>query len=302
MPKVIVHCDTCDAPIEKWPSLVKPHNFCNDACYRSYRKTLTGHRSPSWKGGPVTMQCEQCGKPFDVVQAAAKERRFCSVECKVASQRKPGQCLACGKPFRPTRPGRKFCSYACYQAFRLQHPKPCSPETRAKIAATKRGKPGMAGPSNPMFKNGWSAIETKRCPECGKSFRAPAHQRCCSRQCAYAKQGERLRRFYHETPDGQALIARYRKEMRLLGNPAWKHEEYAPGFTKSLKRRVLHRDGHKCRLCGTERITKGWLVIHHIDGSKNNHDLDNLITLCKSCHMRVHRNGLEVSIPPHTQD
>jgi hypothetical protein len=57
---------------------------------------------------------------------------------------------------------------------------------------------------------------------------------------------------------------------------------------------VLKRDNFRCTECGsTEK-----LVVHHIDGNgrgvkkelKNN-KLDNLITLCRACHARVH--GLE---------
>ena len=49
------------------------------------------------------------------------------------------------------------------------------------------------------------------------------------------------------------------------------------------------RDLHECRLCGSNQL----LVIHHIDGSGEgespNHQLDNLVTLCRGCHNSVHR-------------
>lgn len=55
---------------------------------------------------------------------------------------------------------------------------------------------------------------------------------------------------------------------------------------------VLKRDGHKCRLC--DRTTS--LVVHHLDGtgessveSGNNHDLSNLVTVCRPCHQKIHR-------------
>lgn len=51
---------------------------------------------------------------------------------------------------------------------------------------------------------------------------------------------------------------------------------------------VLERDGNKCRRCGTTEK----LQVHHIDKSGKsdnpNNDLSNLITLCKSCHARLH--------------
>lgn len=41
------------------------------------------------------------------------------------------------------------------------------------------------------------------------------------------------------------------------------------------------KQNKKCQNCGTFN-TK--LQIHHIDGSKDNHSLNNLIVLCQSCH------------------
>lgn len=56
---------------------------------------------------------------------------------------------------------------------------------------------------------------------------------------------------------------------------------------------VLNRDGFRCRHCGKQTS----LVVHHVDGtgrgtpvqSKNNHP-SNLLTLCRSCHARVHQS------------
>ena len=46
---------------------------------------------------------------------------------------------------------------------------------------------------------------------------------------------------------------------------------------------VLKRDG-KCTVCETHEK----LRVHHIDCNKKNNDLNNLITLCNSCHSRLH--------------
>lgn len=52
---------------------------------------------------------------------------------------------------------------------------------------------------------------------------------------------------------------------------------------------VLERDGHMCTTC----FSKEKLVIHHIDGSGHskeiNNNLGNLITLCRRCHINIHR-------------
>lgn len=45
---------------------------------------------------------------------------------------------------------------------------------------------------------------------------------------------------------------------------------------------ILHKD--KCEKCGKT----GKLDIHHIDENPNNNNLDNLMCLCRSCHMKIH--------------
>jgi len=52
----------------------------------------------------------------------------------------------------------------------------------------------------------------------------------------------------------------------------------------SVRNRVLRRDSHSCELCGSDET----LEVHHKDGDYPNNDMDNLITLCRSCHMNVH--------------
>ena len=46
---------------------------------------------------------------------------------------------------------------------------------------------------------------------------------------------------------------------------------------------------NKCSICDTEQN----LQVHHKDGNRNNNQPENLITLCNSCHLRVHSKNLE---------
>lgn len=86
--------------------------------------------------------------------------------------------------------------------------------------------------------------------------------------------------YYHATKEKRLKIKResdlrYKDNVRFGGN----------------KKHVLERDGYKCRECGKE---KG-LIVHHLDHSGSsenpNNEMDNLITLCRSCHMRHHASG-----------
>jgi len=42
-----------------------------------------------------------------------------------------------------------------------------------------------------------------------------------------------------------------------------------------------------CNVCGYGEFIRS-LVVHHIDGNRDNNDLDNLIPLCRSCHRKIH--------------
>lgn len=78
-------------------------------------------------------------------------------------------------------------------------------------------------------------------------------------------------------------------------NPRWRDgmsaTPYAPGFGRSLKRRIRKRDNFTCQLCGvTERELGYNFSIHHADYDRSNHDEDNLHTTCKACNSRVNTN------------
>lgn len=74
-----------------------------------------------------------------------------------------------------------------------------------------------------------------------------------------------------------AATRRHREKTHFGGN--WK--------------RALDRDNRTCQQCGAKPET---VHVHHIDGlgsnlppEQQNNELENLVTLCASCHARVHR-------------
>jgi 5-methylcytosine-specific restriction endonuclease McrA len=85
-----------------------------------------------------------------------------------------------------------------------------------------------------------------------------------------------------------------REKMRLarLGKPSWnagtatRNYKYPSKFNRYLKKEVKTRDNFICKLCGEIEN----LQVHHIDYDKNNCNLNNLITLCKNCNMKVNKN------------
>ena len=78
-------------------------------------------------------------------------------------------------------------------------------------------------------------------------------------------------------------------------NPGWRGgvgQEYPPEFNRSLKRFIWERDNSVCQICGTLVSRRGVIGhIHHIDGYKENSDLDNLILLCIYCHGKIHKSN-----------
>jgi 5-methylcytosine-specific restriction endonuclease McrA len=56
-------------------------------------------------------------------------------------------------------------------------------------------------------------------------------------------------------------------------------------WLKKQRKRVLENSDGRCEICGEVAN-----VVHHKDGSKNNHYLRNLIALCYTCHGETHAN------------
>lgn len=63
---------------------------------------------------------------------------------------------------------------------------------------------------------------------------------------------------------------------------------YSLNWTDTLKESVRQRDGYKCQLCCvSQKELNERLNIHHIDYDKENCDPKNLISLCRSCHIKT---------------
>ena len=71
-------------------------------------------------------------------------------------------------------------------------------------------------------------------------------------------------------------------------------EEYGMGWTNDLKNSIRKRDHYACQECGIlQDKLSSWnkkLDVHHKDYDKKNLCPDNLITLCRKCHVRTNIN------------
>jgi 5-methylcytosine-specific restriction endonuclease McrA len=61
---------------------------------------------------------------------------------------------------------------------------------------------------------------------------------------------------------------------------------YSVDWNKTLKRSIRERDRYTCFICKKEPA----LDCHHIDYNKLNCNPNNLITLCRHCHMKTNTN------------
>lgn len=84
-----------------------------------------------------------------------------------------------------------------------------------------------------------------------------------------------------------------RKQSLAMGGTGipFENTDYGTEFTKELKEQVRKRDNYKCQICGVmQNEIPRKLDIHHIDYDKLNCVLNNLVSLCKSCHSKTNTN------------
>ncbi len=124
-------------------------------------------------------------------------------------------------------------------------------------------------------------------------------------ECLHCGKKARITRFVsQEQPTGRPWIcsqecrARYVVRCRSEGRDPWEPFVDPGRHSQQLienQIRAYHRDGKKCVRCGKDVRRRGGYsrhVIHHKEpwkpGQKNPHRLENLETLCWSCHGVIH--------------
>jgi hypothetical protein len=90
------------------------------------------------------------------------------------------------------------------------------------------------------------------------------------------------------------LLARYDKRSSEKAREA--AAERSPGWDQKRKE-ALERNGHKCAVCAAT----SQLEVHHIDrfARVKKHDLENLITLCETCHQSFGIESAHINYEEH---
>jgi len=80
-------------------------------------------------------------------------------------------------------------------------------------------------------------------------------------------------------------------ERRRRANPDLTGRRDQTPEWRRARRRALHRDQHRCRRCGSDgrEPPAAPLEVHHINGVAGDDRLENLETLCRSCHRMADR-------------
>lgn len=183
--------------------------------------------------------------------------------------------------------------------------KSVSPEVRAKISASRKGK--KTGFENPMWGKHLSPETRAKLSAAHKGKRHTAESRtkmsAARKGCKNAMYGKK-----HTPETLSKMSAAHRREnlspetLKKMSasktgpkHPRWlggiSHEPYGWEFNAELKEEVRRRDGYKCQLCGVPQAECARkLSVHHIDYCKTNSSPVNLITLCVHCHTETNSN------------
>lgn len=97
-------------------------------------------------------------------------------------------------------------------------------------------------------------------------------------------------------PSLQRISDKLKGDQCYLWKDGRSFKEYSRTFY-DIREIIKKRDDYKCRMCNKieiliqkeDSLNRG-LVIHHIDENKLNNDESNLLSLCRSCHKKIHNN------------
>ena len=186
-------------------------------------------------------------------------------------------CLHCGSPLKGKQ--QKYCSSNCTKA---------AWKVRNKEQSNKINQEYNAKRMRIKKKRTERLVrKTKKvCLFCGKELELNKHnystKKYCSANC-------RNYVFALRNPD---KIKQYAKKERRNHKERYKkwNAEYKDKIRfGGNRRKVMQRDEFTCQDC-----FKGYpdvkLIVHHKDRDKENNSLDNLVTLCRACHINEHRS------------
>lgn len=128
-------------------------------------------------------------------------------------------------------------------------------------------------------------------PECKKKMSIAAIERCQSPE--YRKVLKKRMEDLNRNPKFNKMRSMGADKRRGKNHHNWQggksFEPYSIKFNENLKELIRERDNRVCQLCDKSEKENGRkLSVHHINRIKKDCDVENLISLCRSCHMQLH--------------
>lgn len=254
------------------------------------------------------VNCKTCGKKF-TPSKFRPDQIYCSKPCKTRTEYHH-VCVTCGTQFISMSKLQKNCSHSCacksraklekkmificewckneFQEWAYRKSRFCSDHCRSVFAA-RQLKPNGRRPETMNI--------SRKCLQCGNTYTTSIYQiklrgsNFCSRKCMGEYQSKKLLK---------------------TGGPNYKggvskNNKYYRGQNWDRQRRAaLKRDKRQCQICNTQVSSRDMhnIGVHHIKPYRFfNQDwesanaLSNLITLCRSHHMKVEVGKIPCPIP-----
>lgn len=176
-------------------------------------------------------------------------------------------CKFCNKPFICSpweREKKKFCSLACYSAYKK------TPAYREQVGPIiKKNHAPCTGKDNGFYGKNHSEEDRQQASLLRRGKPSPHKAKNCSCKFCTGAKGSL-------NPNWHGGISKL---------------PYSSDFTEELKDKVRRRQGYKCILCGKSEEENGRkLDIHHSHYCKSNSSDLFLVGLCKSCHSKTNYN------------
>lgn len=205
------------------------------------------------------------------------------------------QCVTCGKSYSSPKRYQKNCSFSCRNSYARSFKKNqsisiyqhecavCKKQFSSKKRIQKTCSHSCRG------KYGRAAVKEKQC-KCGKAGNI---QGVCTDCSLVAKRTARRNNYY-----------KHHDEILKRRSEAWHNQTTEEKLEKTRQSKEYRFNGHRierlkkdsytCQNCGN----KDQLIVHHINhlppGIKKDtwSTVDELITWCRSCHIKHHRKDL----------
>lgn len=247
------------------------------------------------KNTQVTLSCDTCGKEFKRKRSQVSESNYCSRECKNKGQGKVAYkklCKSVGGDFKEWLEKEYTVNLRSFRNIALE------------VYGSEKNSSSVGGWMNRLgipIRDRSDAVKTQWINNDERRKKAADGLR--------TRITPEVRSRVHRT----MLTDEYKEKQRISktgerngmfgvtgeNNPNWNPERTHDQRIKERKileyanwrRGVFDRDNYTCQSCGDGK--GGNLVAHHLESYHSNkaarYDIDNGVTLCKTCHLEYHR-------------